>query len=163
MSNIYNIDYNKLIANLIPTFLRKRTHFDWLVSLFAPINLAYADFKKFRNDAIYRVTHNSQVYSIENVFNDRYDKDLRRVYITDAYESTVDYIYRSADNEPQYLGLQYIYRNGYFSPNDTDFLIVFPKELKPIDVTGLAVTTNDIKTLANYYKLASKRYEIVWI
>ncbi len=165
-----NINFGKLIASLLITFRRRRVSFDYLYALYAPIKTLYNDFRKFKTDAVYRVTHNSQVFSIENVLNDKFDNQLRRIYITDSYAAEKNYIYRRSEAKPKYIYKRledkpkfYIHRRFYFSPDDTDFIIVLPAAIKPVDSTGLNIITNQIIEQVNYYKLASKRFQIIWI
>jgi len=162
MSRIYDIDYDKIIVQNLPIKYRKRRQFDWLFCLFQPLKETYNSFKKFRVDSLYRASHNGQVFSMENVFNDRFDHKKRRVFIDNSFQSSDTYLYDKAEDKDVYLGTEYIYPEGG-NVAEVDFLIFFPNAIRPIDSESLISMESEINSLANYYKKASKRHKLVWI
>lgn len=165
---IYIIDFKRLVVFLLPTFLRKRRTYEYLLALIEPIVVLYVELKKYRADAIYRLEHDSTVYSIENVLNDSFDPQLRRIEIRDVFEGEPLYVYEESANKPIYIypesANKPVYVNGgsYFDRADTDFVVLIPSDLKPVS-TSLDLRLSEIKKLVDYYKLASKRYNIAWI
>lgn len=169
-SNIYNIDFAKLANLLTPPFLRKRKLIDWLIALLKPLEEVNLSFKKFREDSIYKVTHNGQVYSLQAVLNDAYDNDLRRIRIKDSLFIDPLYIYPEDDERPVYIYPEgqdpdqvYVYDDSVFDDIDVDFIVCIPVEYRPADPQELNVLLIQIKSLINYYKIASKTYIIKWI
>ena len=167
--NNYNIDFNVLANLLTPPFLRKPKLIDWLITLLKPLEETNYKFKAFRRQAIYKVTHNGQVVYLQKVLRDAYDNDLRRILIVDAFsidplwvypENNLQpiYVYTEAENKPVY-----VHDMSIFNAGDYDFLVLFPLELKPITDFDTNILEIQIKSLINYYKLASKRYKILWI
>lgn len=168
-SNIYNLNFAKLANLLTPPFLRKPKLIDWLVVLLKPLGDVNRSFNKFRAKSIYQVTHNGQVYSLQAVLNDAYDNDLRRIRIVDSYVIDPVYVYPEADQRPVYINpdgvnpTTYLYDDSIFVDIDVDFLVLIPEEYKPADPQDLNILVIQIRSLINYYKLASKRYKIIWI
>ena len=141
---------------------------DWLSVLLKPLEDVNILFKKFREESIYKVTHNGQVFSLQKVLNDAFDNELRRIVIEDAFFVDPLYIYPEADNKPVYIYEEtetpvYIYDGTVFLNLDVEFVVIFPIELKPFNQDDLNKIETRIKGLVNYYKLASKRYIIQWI
>lgn len=168
-SNIYNIDFRKLANMLTPPFLRKLTHIDWLETLFKPLEEVNFKFKIFRKESIYKVTHNGQVVYLQKVLNDAFDNEFRRIYIVDSFAIEPLWVYPEANQRDIYIGevgdseTVYVYDESIFDDSDVDFIVVMPIELMPATDYDLNIVEIQIKSLVNYYKLASKRYKIIWI
>ena len=84
---IFDIDFNKWIATILPTFLRRRRVFAFCRALCAPLFLGsdglYNRFLRTRGDHIYRLRHNGQVCYLRAALNDAFN--LRRGFeIEDA-------------------------------------------------------------------------------
>lgn len=109
-----------------------------------------------RANNIYLLTHNSQVCSMENVFNDRFDRDQRRIYITDGFTKDRIYIYTREENKPVYLNPSIpLYNRGDYGDTGVDFIVWVP--------TGIFMSPQDmieLTALINRYKLGSKRFKI---
>lgn len=84
-SKIYDIDFRELANLLTPPMLRRRRHIDWIETLLKPLEQVNFSLKKYRKDAIYKVTHNGQVVYLEKVLNDSFDPELRRIKIDDFH------------------------------------------------------------------------------
>lgn len=163
-SNIYIIHFRELVNSLTPPFLRKVKFVDFLNALLRPLEEVNFNLKAFRREAIYKVTHNGQVVYLQAVLNDKYDRNPRRIYIDDFPVFDPLYIYPEADELPVYLGTPYLYPEGQgFQGAEFDFLVYIPLDLKPFDLYQLELLLTQIRGLINYYKLASKRYDIIWI
>jgi hypothetical protein len=166
-NNIYKINFRNLANYLTPPFLRKQRFIDWLDTLLKPVEEVNFAFKKFRKDSIYKVTHNGQVVFLQKVLNDAFDKELRRIKIVDSVVYDPLYIYPEAESLPLYIdeGENPAYVIGgdvAFGGTDIDFVVLMPAELKPVDADALNLSELQIKSLTNYYKLASKRHLILW-
>lgn len=153
---IYNIDYSKLTTWLVPTFLRKQKTLAFVRVLIEPVIKLYNDLIAFRNDVVYKINHNGQVVYLQKVLNDRFDPSERRIYITDGNINEPTYIYTYLENKPIFLGKRHIYSREELKFRDVDFVVVFPSNFL---LKGEVLIR--IKALVNYYKLASKTYEII--
>lgn len=154
---------------LTPPFLRKAKHVGWIYSLLKPMEEFSVIFKIFREQSIYRVTHNGQVYSLENVLNDSYDNEQRRIYIADSVDIDASYVFPEADDKPVIINSEtsdeilYIYSEQLVRAAEFDFIVNIPSELRPSSASDESNLIIQISGLIDTYKLASKRYEIKWI
>lgn len=166
-NNIYKINFRNLANYLTPPFLRKQRFIDWMDVLLKPVEEVNYSFKLFRKQAIYKVTHNGQVVFLQKVLRDAFDRELRRILIVDSLSFDPVWVYPTADDLPVYIGdassPRFLYNgSSVFADQDYDFIILMPAELKPSDPDDLNISELQIKSLTNYYKLASKRFLILW-
>jgi hypothetical protein len=163
-SNIYNINFRELVNLLTPPILRKLKFTDFLEALLKPLEEVNFNFKIFRNKSIYKVTRNGQIVYLQAVLNDSYDNGLRRIYIEDFPIYEPIYIYPVSDEKPAYLGSPYLYTDEeIYNAVEFDFLVFIPVEYRPSSPENLNIFLIQIRSLINYYKLASKRYNIIFI
>lgn len=156
--NIYNVDFDKLVTMLLPTFKRKSKIIKFLKSLTKPIIELQQIFTRFRLDTLYKINHNGQVVYLQKVLNDRFDKTARRIYITDGLFNDPTYVFPYQDDKDVYLNIQYIFNGLELAFKDVDFVVVLPSDI------NLSVEEDiRMKSLINYYKLASKTYKITQI
>lgn len=162
-NNIYNINWRRLTIWFLPIALRQVKHIAWLQVVFQPIKQLWLDFTKFRKQATYKVIHTSQVCYLEAVLNDLFDNTLRRIYIENGLFIEPLYIYTVPEDKPRYIDTQYIFSENDLNNNDTDFIVIVPLDLKPLNEVAQNAYLSQMKALINYYKLASKTYTIQWI
>ena len=162
-NRIFNIDFRKLALLLTPIFWRFTRFVEFIYTFIEPIVLLHKDFLIFRDKEIYKVVHNGQVITLEKVMNDAFDPEQRRIFISEEAIFDPLYIYTTAENKPLFLGTEFLYSAPTNNAINTDFIINFPIGLKPNNPIALLNFENRIKALTNYYKLASKRYKILWI
>lgn len=103
---IFDIDFNKWIALMLPTFLRRRRLFAFIRALCAPLYLGegglYQRFLEMRGDHIYRLSHNGQVCYLRAALNDAFG--LKKGFeIEDADEYEGEWIYAKDPSMPQQL------------------------------------------------------------
>ena len=152
MSAMYNLNIDKLLVLLTPTFLRKRKLVAWLRTLAMPLNKLLDDFKVHRERDLYNLTHNSQVCYLRKALNDEFDTQLRRIKIEDGTRNIRRYIYQRNVNRPLYLGRMFLYLRGNYIDGGVDFVVVLPR--------GLEYDKYRLEALVNFYKLAGKRWTI---
>ncbi len=161
---MFKVDFEKLVILLLPTFWRERRFVSWLVALVTPISTLYFIFMNLRKKNWYELNHNCQVCYLKKVLNDKFDNKLRRIEIIDGDDFKQKYIYTQAENKPVYLGTFYIYNSSEIENVSADFVVKIPLEVyeeeKQITENG-DFHLFDIESLVDYYKLASKRYEII--
>lgn len=171
-NNIYVINFWNLILFLVPPFLRKPILIDWLNVLIQPLTQTNFSFKTFRRESIYKVTHNGTVVMLQKVLNDAFDPSARRIRIVDSIIFDPLYIYPESDLKPVYVEAEddfaisdlYVYADKEIAEeNEVDFIIQMPRALRPITDEETDILEIQISSLTNYYKLASKRYKILWI
>lgn len=157
--NWYRIDYSKLIRLLLPVRLRKLATIAFIRALTLPVSSLHASFMAYRNDANYKINHNSQVCYLQAVLNDNFDFVQRRIYITDSeILDWTRFLWKESEDKPIML-----YEDSYFMLNSEnfigadsiDFVVFVPSDL------GLVLDDyNRMNAFLRYYKLAGKRYII---
>jgi len=90
---MYNIDFVKLVEMLLPTVLRMPRLIAFMSALTAPIRQIYSEFLDYRSYALNELNHNGQIIYLEKYLNDRFDNDLRRIWISDGVDSESPYYY----------------------------------------------------------------------
>ena len=150
-----NIDFNKLILWLLPNFLRKPKTYAWLQTLCSPAVRLYGLFQAKRDANLYKLVHSSQVFSLQKVLNDRFDAAQRRIYITDSFAKDRLFIYTRAEDKPKHLGTLPLHNRSDYGDTGVDFIVWVPYA-----VPLTASSTYELKSLVDFYKLASKRYTL---
>ncbi len=153
--NIFELDYDRLLIFLLPTFLRKSKMICWLKSALSPVKVIYSEFQKNRNDNLYKLAHNSQVCYLRKALKDAFDLSLRRIYITDGNRCIRQYIYTNPEQKPVYFGTLSLRSATDYADTGVDFRVILPK--------GFNLSSEvyyRLKALTDFYKLASKRYLI---
>jgi len=149
----YDLNYNILSVQLLPTFLRKQRILAFLQVLVLPINKLYYQWFVFRKDNLYKLAHTGQVCYLRKVLNDRFDFVNRGIRIGDGQQYERLYIYTNAELNPKYLGKLFLHTRSDYADTGVDFIVYVPIEL---DIDNYA-----LKALINYYKEGVKRYKII--
>lgn len=173
--NIFEIDYDELIVELLPTRLRKPKHIYWLSLLITPYKKMLRELKVHREETLYKITHDSRSGSIENVLNDAFDNVERRIRVKSPQKGVPTYLpqytpfyLETGEQEaeesnplitylPQYTPF-YIYREGEIAEVFVDFEVIVPADLN--------LQTSDeirLKSLVRYYALKDKTFKIRYI
>lgn len=150
----YNIDFDRLILLLLPTFLRKPVLFGYIKAVISPVASLHYKWKQMRADNIKKLSYNCQRCYLRGALNDKYDPDLRRIFIGDTLEIDQDYIYTPAENLDVYLGVLYLEQDFNYSNSIVDFLVNVPIEI-------LNEKTNEITATINFYNLSGKTFKIL--
>ena len=149
---MYNLNIDKLLVLLTPTFLRKPKLVAWLRTLATPLHKLLYDFQRARQADLYNLAHNSQVCYLRKALNDEFDDEQRRIRIEDGKQKQRLYIYPCSANKPLYLGKLFLYQRGDYIDGGVDFIVVLPKDL--------TYDKYKLEALVNLYKLAGKRWQI---
>ncbi len=153
---LFDIDLKAYVRDLLPVDLRGNLVV-WLRVLCSPFQTVLANFRSYRVDAIYKIEHTAQVYSLEIVLNDAYDRAGRRIYISDGVYISPNYFYEPAEEKPVYF-----YEGEppvlFYEPTqnlDVDFVVVLPSDLFLTDAQRFR-----LGALINFYKLPDKTYKL---
>jgi hypothetical protein len=88
-----NIDFNKLVTLLLPTFIRTMSVADLVKALTGSLQQLHTEFQAWQNDIRLQAAMTCQVMYLETILNYRLlDSFLRSIYITDGNGVTVDFI-----------------------------------------------------------------------
>ena len=186
-----DIDLKKLSVQLIPHFLKllgtglswvtqsgiswvtdnglswtvegESRQIDWIRSLIQPIQQLNDKVKQYTDDVYYRLNLTGQVIYLEHYLNDLFDKDQRRIYLSDDNLVLPPYLFNKSDGEAV-LNL-YNEADGetpFHLYNKQDY---FNQGSFVINVPAAIILTqsmlNRIKRATNQYKQAGVSYSIV--
>jgi hypothetical protein len=108
----------------------------------------------------YKLSHNGQVCYLVGALNDSFDPVERRIFITDAGGNDIVPIYPDSDlnvvvlNTDTDVSMSLQTDSGYTGGN-YDFKVNLPYRYTD-------ATTYQIKSLIDFYKLAGKRYDLIY-
>lgn len=167
MDNVYNINWRTFIILNLPVLLRQLKFIKLLEVFFKPIVWLHLEFLAFRNQALYKVNHNSQICYLQAVLNDIFDNTDRRIVIRNAIlreplwfyepeENKPVLFYEESDNKPVYFR-----EESEFIGDGADFLVLVPIDLKPTNTQELNAFIVKMKGLLFYYKLYVKKALII--
>ena len=158
-TNIYNISLPRFVTLLIPLHLRKIELVSWLFALIAPYKELSAWFKIFRRDTSYTILHTPQVYSMENVLNDAFDPNERRIYIQDGLYKSAVYFYEPEENKPVHFfeiePAVHFYEPEELEKLDVDFVVVLPMGMNLPEAELIR-----LNSLVDFYRLPDKTYTV---
>jgi hypothetical protein len=149
----YNIDFIKLSVLNLPSFMRKSILMAYAKVLCDPIADLHYQWKQKRLQDWYKIEHTGQVCRLRKALNDALDVSERRIYIDEGNSFPRKYIYTRAEKKPVFLGTAYIYQNVEYLHTGADFIVFVPKDL-------ISARIYELTNIIEYYKLASKRYQI---
>jgi hypothetical protein len=152
---MFSVDYDRFLLWLLPTFKRGKVTFSWLRSLCTPVSLLYTAFLIKRDLDLYNLQHDSRVFSLRAMLNDRFDLNQRRITISDGFSYDRIYIFQPEENKPVYLNTIPLYNEGDYGDSGVDFIVSVPEAIV-LSVQDLISMDAQIR----YYKLASKRFLI---
>jgi hypothetical protein len=160
---MYNIDFAKLIKQLLPSFLRSTKLQAWLQTLLHPLYLMYVEFLSWRSKIDFRLSITGQVRSLEYMLNKTYysDGNVKLIHISDSGRIISSYLYKAVEGQPLYIqnrdepsaGMPaqvYLFNRG--EPRGYDFTVWVPSSLE--------FNINHMKGLLNRHKAAGFSYEI---
>lgn len=168
MTNSYIIDFVKLLKWAMPSFLRNSKIMAWIKSLANPLIENYNDFVTFKDDAIYRVSHNGSITLLQKVLNDKFDNVERRIYILNVQKTDINRFYDLAANKEFGMYTEGNVQKGFYYIFDAiadspDFTVHIPIEYQSADPIELEKYLVKVRSQINYYKLYAKKYKIEWI
>ncbi|MFV0231792.1 hypothetical protein OBK30_01855 [Empedobacter falsenii] len=153
---LYKINFNKLVVQLMPTFLRQPR-------MIAFISLFSAELRDLHNAWLIKksqdetwLQHNSQVCYLRKILNDEFDDLERRIKITDGQLYDRQYVYTLGEKKPKYLGKIFIRQNTDYADTGIDFFVIVPVEI------NIEQNKYKLEAWVNRYRLASKRYKIIY-
>ena len=162
----YDIDMKRLAVLLLPTALRQPRLTALAQALVAPLSGLLRRLTDYREAKDYRLRHNGQVCHLRAVLNDRFDKVGRGISILDEldgenaillhqrYQNREIVVFQRVDGVAQRV----VYRRDYGGIGSLDFWVSVPNAVR----TRPGYSEDELCALTNLYKLASKRYGIIY-
>lgn len=156
-NNLFEIDLDDLVVQLLPMRLRKPKQVAWLRLLITLFKRNLKTLKQERELTLYRLTHNYQVGSIEKVLNDAFDFVDRRIRLSEGNYIVPTAIYQPTENKP--LVTPYvIFKPDELAAGNGDFIVNIPKELNLSEGDIIRLTA-----IVRYYALDDKAFKIEMI
>ena len=153
---IFDFDIDKWIEQNIPWLLRQPKTLAFVKVCAIPFMVIYQDFLDNRKINLIKANYNSQVFSLEDFLNSKYDPIERRITIGDGFATQRIYFYLPEEDKPVYFDpTVYFFLPGEYADSGIDFIV---------NTHGAFPLTDSVKTeirvWVNFFKLASKRYAI---
>jgi len=159
---MYCVNWKKLVKLLLPTFLRRPVLVAFLQVCVKPVEEIHAEFLQAKKEWDYRLAHDGKVWSLEEVLNDKFDDDERRIYISDTVFQDDIYVGNRDNRDQVYIssgdddGTTIHIGSAPQYYVQADFIVHVPAELLPDSDIAL-------KNTVNLYKIAGKTYIIIEI
>lgn len=161
--NRYIINYTRLVTERLPDVeIRTDEVIAYCLVLVGPIVSVYNQLIAFRAFLQYKLTITPQVCYLEKMLNDQYDSTERRIYIDDALLVDGLFLFQEGEEQPVFIYTEaeatkpktYLYTDGEVSQSlgTNDFVVYYP--------AGLLFNMNELVSLVNQYKLASKKFTV---
>ncbi len=161
----HKYDISRLVPQMLPVRLRRLSLVLFITALVSP--LAWL-MERIR----YKMQHDGRVIYLEKVLNEAvsapgYDPEnheaTKLIYIGPGEIPDEVWIFQEAEpDEPPYLlqegepgEITYLYTQGEIDEQYCDFTVIIP--------VALQIMETKLRYLLNYYKMAGKKYRIVYV
>lgn len=160
-TKIYNVNWNKLTAWLIPDELFKAKVFVLCKSMIVFVSTIHIDFLNFRKQKMYELAITPQICWLVLLLNDRFDFVQRRIYIEDGAKGDNVYLFQDDEGDSIYafqdseLENNWVFNDSEVGSTPAHFIVYLP--------SVLAAKEDMIKSILNINRLPSKRYQIQYL
>lgn len=144
---MYGINWSTFVVERVPSPLRKSKLLAFLHALLVPVKTLHSMFLIFRQTIERDVRITGQVRIMEYWLNELFDSSSRRFIIQDYTNVQPVLIWGDSFNNPLYLPT-------FLSSSAYDFQVIAPCALKGQKA--------QIKAFLDRYKLAGKRYKLIF-
>lgn len=160
-TNIYNINFTKLVHWMVPEVLRKPRMMALLNTLVTPIAYLHNQFITNRRSNLYKLLITPQVCYVEMALNDKYDPEERRIRIVLPKSYNPQFLYKRIENKPIYLFRKshiqpgqytWLVQKGEASTFQFDFIVKVPPTV--------VFVQEEMRAVINSYILPEKVYKI---
>ncbi len=145
---MFGVDYNKIIAWMMPKAWRKPVHAAWLQALIAPVKRLHTQLLTFIVMVAFEMKVTGQVCILRWALNEKFDTVLRRIILRDAVTTGQVYTFLEVENKPVYMPF-------YIGGGGDGFEVIVPVALMPLDIL--------IRARLNKNKLPGTRYKIIYV
>ncbi len=162
MDKRLNVNFRRLATWLMPPILRGSFFVEWVNILIVPVKAIYNDFKRYVEEQAYWLGITPQVCYLEKALNDTFDKEFRRITITDTTDYLVILIHKAEAQKPLMThkantgndeDIPIIHHSSAYADSGYDFNVNIPFLLTQPEEFRL-------RSILDKFKLASKQYRI---
>ena len=162
---MFDIDYNRLIAIMLPSSLRKPLVFGLLRAAVAALQTLYEEFCEARDEHNFRLTHNGQVCYLQAALNAKFKSSYGTILILSAIRDG-EWLYAIAEdgtgitkaisesNDDDEQDVPLVYSELALNSAQNEFIVSVPSDLYD-------TMLDSIKAFVDQYKLVSKRASYV--
>lgn len=151
---LFDIDYNKIAIQLLPTNRRTPIMIAFVKVLVYLFKKQLKALKEERANNIYLLSHSSAVGHVQKVLNDRFDKVQRRITLGAGNRISPLYLYTEAEAKQTYLP-KFVYTQKEIKERNTDFEVLVPAAVGLTDADLLA-----LKFLTKKYTQPYRNFKI---
>lgn len=156
----FDVNWDKLVIYLLPTFLRRPFLLGYVRALVAPLESLYYKWYNWRIDNIYKLEHTGQICYLRGSLNNKFDPVERRIYIGNGLLYDTQYIFTEAEEQDVWLETEesadtiWLRTEAETADTGLDFIVYVPEEIYNSQLDGL-------KAHIEFYKAGGKRYSII--
>ena len=163
--SVFDIDYDGLVWQSLPTRLRHFITYGWLKALVSPVKWLYNLFTANRANNLYLLVHDGQICYLQAALNDLFDPVSRGIFISDGPFEDPLFIYLEDEDKPVWLRL--VSEAGATPYPDPEPLFLdsetYAEGIGFIVNVPVAVVFDmaRLKALVDFYRLPGKTYSVI--
>lgn len=149
----YNIDFRKMVGQLLGSLLKRSKRIAWLTAALKPLRNLHDEFLSFSNLKLYEVKWNGQTIKLEKLLQDKFGSGIT---ITNNSQNLDEFVIGDGTDEGSYWG-DGADVESYIGENYDPALFNFT-----VNVPGSIVfVQSEMEAWINKYKLFGTTYNIV--
>ncbi|HCY81551.1 MAG TPA: hypothetical protein DHV22_08105 [Xanthomarina gelatinilytica] len=158
----YSVDFNKLALNFQLIALRKPKMMAWLYSFIKPLVTSNYNFVLFKKETDYKIAHNWQTCYMRGALNDKFDTELRRIYIGNGVLYNTTYVYTEPEAQELYMHTEaeadtiWVYTEAETGDTGVNFIVYVPASIVQTQI-------HELRAEIEFYKLGGMKYLIIEI
>lgn len=109
----YNVDWEALVKANTPYHKREFYRLKWLNFLVVEIKKLHTKFLTYKDESIYKISHNGMKISVEKVLNDQFDPINQLIYIGLAVDEDQIFLFQKPELQQNYIYSKYNAATAY--------------------------------------------------
>lgn len=159
---LFNINLKRLAMWWLPLAYRILELLNFIWCLISPLESMYIEVLKIRKQNLIRMNFTYQKFSMQRRLNDAFDPLERRIEIVKAVQYEGVYLYTEAEDDLSRSKTKFLYgdENPIYLRTESELYSEFDFIVK---IPDTAINMYQLCAEIDFYKLISKRYQIVII
>ena len=161
-NKLFNINFKRLAMWWLPLAYRNLELLNFIWCLISPLELMYIEVLKARKQNLIRMNFTYQKFSMQRRLNDAFDPVDRRIEIVKAVQYEGVYLYTEAEDDQSRSKTKFLYgdENPIYLRTEAELYSEYDFIVK---IPNTAINMYQLRAEIDFYKLISKRYQIVII